>query len=610
MIASSLKKSLVLKTTAIFLIAAMVPFVLASLFYYKSSKNALSEEIANSLQTQTELIRDAVDARVSLLRSNAIAWADLEVMNDILTDDIDNRISDLLESLMKDYNIAGNIYIINRKAEVVASNNITTAQTTIEAPWLSELFTGKIVARDVHTAIITDEDVIAFMVPISSHLPGPDIIGALILEYRVSDLEKLAYKNKSTVISILTSKGQVVAAYPLENPFTLAQGQTGLKHDHLAESNEVISVPGYIGTVVHTRGSAEFRGFNWDVVVAIERASAMTPIKRIQRISIAIGLTGIVLILGLVTIFARRITRPLKELSHTADLIANTKDFSLLAHSSSKDDEVGRLAAAFNRMISEVNLYVKRMKKMEDELIRADKLSALGELSAGMAHEVKNPLGIIKSSAEWLSTKLEQNESSAKLAAAITEESARLEKFLETFLQFARPIPPQINRHQINKIIEKALPLLSPHMESAKVKLTKKFANALPEVYTDDNQVNQVLINIIINAVQAMPTGGTIEVSTKESYEYPPFNPTHQVNIVIITITDSGSGISNENKDKVFNPFFTTKEKGTGLGLTIVYRIIGNLGGWVKTDDAEPHGTTFKIYLPTGSETTGTLQNH
>jgi len=610
MIASSLKKSLVLKTTVIFLIAAMVPFVLASLFYYKSSKNALSEEIASSLQTKTELIRDAVDARVSLLRSNAIAWADLEVMNDILTDDIDNRISDLLESLMKDYDIAGNIYIINRKAEVVAANKVTATKTTIEAPWLSELLTGKIMARDVHQAMITDEDVIAFLVPIFSDLPGPAIIGALLLEYRVADLQKLAYKNESTVISILTKKGQVVAAYPPKNPFTITRGQAGLKHDHDAKSKEMISVPGYIGAIVRTRGSAEFAGFDWDVIVAIKQARAMAPIKRIQHISIAIGLTGIVLILGLVTIFARKITRPLKELSHTADLIANTKDFSLIAHSSSKDDEVGRLATAFNRMISEVNLYVKRIKKMEDELVRADKLSALGELSAGMAHEVKNPLGIIKSSAELLSTKLDQNESTGRLAAAITEESARLENFLEAFLQFARPAPPQIGQHQVNEIIKKALPLLEPHMESAKIKLTKKFANALPEVYTDDNQVNQVLINIIINAVQAMPSGGTIEVSTRESFEYPPFNPTNQVNVVIITITDSGSGISTENKDKVFNPFFTTKEKGTGLGLTIVYRIIGNLGGWVNTDNVEPHGTAFKIYLPTGSKTIRKPQNH
>jgi len=604
MIASKLKKSLVLKTTVIFLIAAMVPFVLASLFYYKSSRSALSAEIASSLQTKTELIRDAVDARVSLLRSNAVAWADLEVMHDILTDDVDNRISKLIDSLMKDYDIAGDIYIINRKAEVVASNNMKATEATITAPWLHELLIGGIITSDVHPSIITGEDVIAFIVPVSSSFQGLDIIGGLLLEYRVGDLRKLAYKSDSTVISILTKEGRVVSAYPPENPFTRAQGKTGSEHGLYSKSGGVISAPGYIAAVAKTRGNSDFSGFNWNVIVAIDEASAMAPIKRIQHISIAIGLTGTILILGLVTIFARRITRPLKELSHTADLIANTKDFSLSAHSSSKD-EVGRLAAAFNRMISEVNLYVKRIRKMEDDLIRADKLSALGELSAGMAHEVKNPLGIIKSSAELLSTKLDQDESSGRLAAAITEESARLEKFLETFLQFARPMPPQMGKHRINEIVEKALPLLSRHMESAKIKLVKTLGNTLPSVYTDDNQVNQVLVNIIINAVQAMPEGGTISISTEESAEYPPFNPTRQMKVIIINITDTGYGITPDDKDKVFNPFFTTKEKGTGLGLTIVYRIIGNLGGWVNIDNVKPHGTAFKIYLPTEADTTG-----
>jgi signal transduction histidine kinase len=136
-------------------------------------------------------------------------------------------------------------------------------------------------------------------------------------------------------------------------------------------------------------------------------------------------------------------------------------------------------------------------------------------------------------------------------------------------------------------------------MENAKIELIKKTSMELPSVYTDGNQINQVLVNIIINAVQAMPEGGTLTIASSESVEFPPFNPTTQMKVVIINITDTGYGIDKDNKDKVFNPFFSTKEKGTGLGLTIVHRIIENLGGWVRIDNVEPHGTAFNIYIPT-----------
>jgi signal transduction histidine kinase len=600
MIIDKFNRSLVLKTTVIFLIAAMIPFVLASIFYYRSSKKALSSEITSSLQTRTELIRDAVDARVSLLRSNAVAWADLEVMDDIITDDIDNRISKLIDSFMQDYNIAGNIYVIDRKAMVVASNNLKATNTTIAAAWLPQLLAGKIVNNDIHPSIITGEKVISFIVPVSSHYQGLDVIGALLLEYKVKDLRKLAYKGDSTVMAILTSDGTVVTAYPEDNPFTTASasGKTLAGKDN--QEQGILSAPGYIGAVARTRGHYDFKGFDWDVIVAVDQARAMAPIKKIQHISIAIGLVGTVFILGMVTIFARRITRPLKELSHTADLIANTKNFSLTAHSAS-NDEVGRLADAFNRMIAEVRQHVNRVGQMEDDLSRADRLSALGELSAGMAHEVKNPLGIIKSSAELLSSKLTHDESLGKLATDITEELARLEKFLDTFLQFAKPMPPQIEKCRVNAIIEKALPLLSRHMENAKIELIKKTSMELPSVYTDSNQINQVLVNIIINAVQAMPEGGTLTITTAASVEFPPFDPTRQMKVVIINITDTGRGIDKAHKDKVFNPFFSTKENGTGLGLTIVHRIIENLGGWVRIENVKPHGTAFNIYIPTES---------
>jgi len=591
-IIEKIKENLVLKTTVVFLAAAMVPYILASIFFYQSSRKALYNEIVKGLRTETGLVRDAIDARTSLLRSNALAWADLEVMKDILTDDVDKRISDVFESLVKDYSLEGDIYALNLDGRIVASNDPAATGKTPRLKWLGRVLSGEIVELDTHTSEIDGSTVISFAVPVRSPFLGMKIIGALLLDYKVEGLKKIALGRDATLVAIFDRHGNIISATPNKSPFEQ------MKLDAAGGQEEgSLKVAGHIAAIARTRGYYDFRGFDWSVVVAVEEEKALYPIKKIERASIAAGVVGVIFILGLVTAFARRTARPLRELSETAIHIANTKDFSFSVKATTTD-EVGRLAEAFNRMVVEVKRYIQRIREMEEDMRRADRLSALGELSAGMAHELKNPLGVIKSSAEILTKKLDANEAAGRLASAISEEAGRLEKLLEAFLKFARPGPPQMEPCNLNDAVDKVLTLLEPQITKEGITVEKRLDPALPSIYTDGNQFQQVLVNIIINAAQAMPGGGRLAITTGKAVEYSPMEPSKRNDVVVVAVSDTGVGISPELRDRIFNPFFTTKEKGTGLGLTIAHRIVEALGGWVKIEEARPSGTVFRIYLP------------
>ena len=592
------RDSLVAKTSFLFLFAAVVPYLIAGVFFFNSSKKALYGEIVKGLKRETALIRDALDARLYLLKGNVQAWADLDVMNDIITDDLDKRITNELESLKKDYNLAGDVHALNAKGEVIASSRPLVIGKKVQAPWLSDLFSGKEVALDKHTSSLGSGQVITFAVPLTLHFSESAPVGALVLEHAVENLLDLSSAEDVPAIAIIAESGEVVASTKERHIFLLDD-----KEFKGSVDGQILSSSQHIFALAESRGRFGFKGFGWTVAAAVSIDKALSPIKKVETTIFFLALTGIIVILVLVIFFARRSVKPLKELSQTARKIAETKDFSS-AVSAPSMDEVGRLAEAFNGMVTEVKNHIDHISRMEEEMRWADRLSALGELSAGMAHEIKNPLGVIRSSAEILERRLEKGEQEGLLASAISEEATRLSALLESFLQFARPRPPKNNLCQINAIIGKTLLLLDSEISRAGVDLKKSFDDKVPPLYTDENQIHQVLVNLIINAVQAMgDEGGALIIETSLS-SFPGnsgSDPRSGTEAALITVTDTGPGIAPEIRDQIFNPFYTTKDKGTGLGLSITFRIINSLGGELKLETSS-QGTTFKIYLPLSKE--------
>jgi signal transduction histidine kinase/putative methionine-R-sulfoxide reductase with GAF domain len=232
------------------------------------------------------------------------------------------------------------------------------------------------------------------------------------------------------------------------------------------------------------------------------------------------------------------------------------------------------------------------LRKTEAQLIRSEKLAALGQLAAGIAHEIRNPLTSINILIHSLTEHLPSGNSDREDLKVIEEEINRINEIVDQFLRFARPAPPLLEKAEIVPIFEETLQLLRPQIEKAKILVKKEF-EALPLITVDKEQIKQVILNLLMNAIQAMPRGGELSMSGRFSKDGC---------WVELTVQDSGVGIPLEDLEKFFDPFFSTKEGGIGLGLSIAHRIIDQHHGKIEVESAPGKGTLFTISLPVFTE--------
>lgn len=236
------------------------------------------------------------------------------------------------------------------------------------------------------------------------------------------------------------------------------------------------------------------------------------------------------------------------------------------------------------------NIIQKRAQerlKLKDQLSRAKHLSSLGEMVAGVSHEIRNPLGIISSSAELLKKKIALDDASNRIPDIIIEESGRLNNIITDFLNFAKPREPNRFSCRIEAVIAKNIDFLSSQIEGGGYIVKTQYDEKLPVVQADAEMLYQAFLNILINAMQAMPEGGTIDIVAKSDRRS-----------LWIAFEDRGSGVPKEAREKIWDPFFTTKDRGTGLGLGIVKNIIEAHEGQIRLENRSQGGTRVSIRLP------------
>lgn len=223
------------------------------------------------------------------------------------------------------------------------------------------------------------------------------------------------------------------------------------------------------------------------------------------------------------------------------------------------------------RTSGELSQAYQRLQSAFEQLKQSDRLAALGQLSAGIAHEIRNPLGSIKGSIEILETEIAPDNPKHEFVRIIKEETARLNSIVAEFLTFARPPKPAVEPASLNELISSTLILLQKAAEQSGVEIRRILDPHLPEVDVDRDQIRQVLLNIVLNGIQAMPEGGVLEVSSAADG-----------GMVTVEIADNGPGLEEKDLDRVFDPFFTTKPQGTGLGLSISYQLVQSHGGRIS----------------------------
>lgn len=240
-----------------------------------------------------------------------------------------------------------------------------------------------------------------------------------------------------------------------------------------------------------------------------------------------------------------------------------------------------RLADSYAKLREQADMIIE----IEDQLRRADRLTALGELSAGMAHEIRNPLGSIRGTAEILRDAFAPDDKYAEFTVILMKEVDRLNHVLEDFLRFVRPEPSEKQKFSPAEALREVLQLVEVQARKAGVQVVTEIPE-LPQVQGDGGQLKQVFLNLILNAVQAMTAGGRLRVDAEQCGPW-----------VVCRFADNGPGIANENLERIFNPFFTTKQEGSGLGLAIAHRIVDSVAGQLLVESQAGEGTTFTLKL-------------
>jgi signal transduction histidine kinase len=231
----------------------------------------------------------------------------------------------------------------------------------------------------------------------------------------------------------------------------------------------------------------------------------------------------------------------------------------------------------------------------ETQLRRADRLSALGQLSAGLAHEIRNPLGAIKGAVEILQEDFPTGHPKAEFYAILLKEVERLNDVLINFLSFARPVMPHLAPLDVRTVLTALEGLTSGQARAHRVQIFTSFHQGPSRVMADETLLKQAFLNIMLNAVEAMPAGGDLAISTRLS---PASATGDRPEWVEVVFDDTGPGIREEDLGRIFDPFFTTKKDGTGLGLAITHRIIENHHGTIRVTSQRDKGTTFVVTLP------------
>ena len=224
--------------------------------------------------------------------------------------------------------------------------------------------------------------------------------------------------------------------------------------------------------------------------------------------------------------------------------------------------------------------------EIEEQLRRADRLSALGELSAGMAHEIRNPLGSIRGTAEILRDGIPETDPRSEFATILIQEVDRLNRVVQDFLEFARPAESDRKAVDLNALLQELLVLTRQPARSGNVQV-EFLPGTIPLVQADREQLRQAFLNLVLNAFQAMPNGGKLTIDSGVDEQQ-----------VRLRFCDSGVGIPAANLTRIFNPFFTTRSAGTGLGLSIVHRIVQGHGGRIDVSSAPDKGTCFTLLFP------------
>lgn len=541
-----------------FLLAGLLPTILIASLAYSEARAALRLEIEHDLQTRAIATAGEIDRMMFERLQNVASWNHLEIMQDVRIGDVDKRLSKFLAELKSSYlDVYTELYVLDRQGIIVASSDpqhIGTHPETL-AIWLkTRLSQNNIDLAPVHN------NQLPIYTSIDAGIDGlpNERVGTLVAIFnwqQINHVLENAIAGRSAA-ALFEDKNQPLA-------------MTGHWPNTLGKKNLVATA--------NTSGYQTFSGFAWEVRLAKHRSEAFAPIHRMTNIFIGLLLASILLATLIALPVAKSITLPLARLTKFANSFIRTPSHE--PPPTGGPAEIDTMSQAFGKMVED-------LERSKDNLTRAAKLAVVGEMAAAMSHEVRTPLGILRSSAQLLLREPELTEDGREVCGFIVTETERLNKLVSTLIDSARPRAPEFAPVDISELARHTIAMLMTQAQKKNISLTCE--QALAAIAScDSEQITQVLLNLLLNAIQVLPEGGKIVVSVNQSDDF-----------VLLTVADDGPGVPEDQRKQIFDPFFTQRAGGVGLGLAVVRQIVLAHHGEISVHESAMHGAEFRLKLP------------
>jgi two-component system sensor histidine kinase HydH len=550
-------------------------------------RQALQSEIAHNLQFGASAVLQRIDAFFFERLENIRVWRHLEVMQDIRVDDVDKRLSRFLSDLRVGHGAVYQALLCTDKSgRVVAASDSAWIgkRKPAETAWI------KVPGNDANAVVLeslqTDKTIIVALRTTIPDAFGTGDLGylyALLNWSEVSDLLDDAVINSEREALLLDADGRVIAAsaalrgrkdiYSLRLADWLVGGSQAVAH---IQDGAALGYASLLVGSAASSGYQHFPGFGWHLLMVEPTAAAFAPIWRLLWAMMAL-LALTLLVAGWISSrLAARIAQPIVSLTEFTRSFRKGGQGGQLSSAASLS-EVGELSRAYGEMI-------EALERSREQLVRAGKLAVVGEMAAVMAHEVRTPLGILRSSAQLLERQPTLGERERELIGFIISETDRLNRLVTMLLECASPRPPDFKPHDLHIIIAHVLDLLESKAAHKHVELQRQLGARESLVVCDREQLIQVVLNLVINALHFVAEDGHIRVATRNDGIS-----------VVVTVEDDGPGIPPELRPRVFDPFFTRREGGIGLGLTIVQQIVQVHHGEIWVSESRWGGACFNI---------------
>lgn len=556
-----------------------------SFFQFRS---ALQSEIAGNLRFGATAMMQRIDTFLFSHVENMRVWRGLEVMQDIRVRDVDKRLSNFLSNLRAGQDTVYDVLLCtDAQGRVVAASDPSFIGRN--APSLSGWHTVPGQGLDTISVTIASSSLGTTAIVLRSAIPnafGNGTIGYLyaVLDWRaVQDLLDGAVNHGTRGLLLVDHAGHVLgASAALRAKPELRQLLPTQWDLPITGATSYIHEGGGLGYgellvgAATSSGSPPFEGLGWHTLMIEPTKVSFGPTWALLWAMVVVLLVTLLTGLWISSRLAGRIVSPIVSLTEF------TRGFrqgqaKLPAIPPGATSEVEELHRAYADMI-------RALEESRAQVVRAGKLAVVGEMAAIMAHEVRTPMGILRSSAQLLQREPDLDERQRELIGFIFSETERLNRLITLLLECARPNPPHFMSHDVLEIVDSVLALLESRVERAGVTLSRQSDGGDVWLSCDREQIMQVFLNLILNALSFVGEGGRVRVSTHRDEDS-----------LWISVADDGPGVPLEFRDHVFDPFFSRREGGIGLGLTIVQQIVQAHGGTLTVGDSAWGGASFNI---------------